>query len=47
MGLWVWERGSQGTCLDKPTDLETSRSKAVLSDRRRENRYETHLRKGK
>lgn len=39
--------GSQGTCLHKPTDLETNRSKAVLSGRRRENRYETHLRTGK
>lgn len=43
MGLWVWERGSQGTCLDKPTDWETNRSKAVLAGRRRENRYKTIL----
>lgn len=47
MGLWVWERGSQGTCLDKPNDLETNRSKVALSGMRRGNRYETHLRKGK
>lgn len=47
MALWVWERRSQGTRLDKPTALETNRSKAALSGRRRENRYETHFRKGK
>lgn len=31
--------GAQGTCLDKAIDLERSRSKAVLSGRRRENSY--------
>lgn len=40
-------RGSQGTCLHKPNYLEINRSKAILSGRRRKNRYKTHLRKGK
>lgn len=40
-GLQAWQTGSWGTCLAKAIDLETDRSKAVLSGRRRVKRYMT------